>query len=170
METHWKKSKLFDLFPDCSSAKVGLYFKVKVYALFLQTSAAFCHFKKQCDKGFNSAWKFSSNHLLSLLIFCTEGRRGAGDCQPCLFFLLQGTQTSICTQTNRQLVFSVQLNVHDFGCRRKLVVTRWNPCIDTGTCEYIKSTQKIVFFSQWQSNDMFWVLISCQRTRLRRFQ
>lgn len=64
-----KKSKLFDLFPDCSSAKVGLYFKVKVYALFLQTSAAFCHFKKQCDKGFNSAWKFSSNHLLSLLIF-----------------------------------------------------------------------------------------------------
>lgn len=41
-----KKSQLLDLFPDCSSAKVGLYFKVKLYALFLQTSAAFCHFKK----------------------------------------------------------------------------------------------------------------------------
>lgn len=63
MYTHYKKSKLFDLFPDCSSAKVGLYFKVKVYALFLSTSAAFCHFKKHI---------LLQSSFLSLLIFALK--------------------------------------------------------------------------------------------------
>lgn len=62
----------------------------------------FATLKSTCDKGLNSAWKFSSNHLLLLLILHSRSQRCWWLSVLFIFFCLQGTQTSICTQTNRQ--------------------------------------------------------------------
>lgn len=155
METHWKKVNSLIYSQTAALQRLVCTSKSRFMPCFCRPLQLFATLKSNVIKA-STQPENSPLIIFYRCLFCTEGRRGAGDCRQLYLFF--------CCRGHKQ----VQLNVHDFGCRRKLVVTRWNPCRHRNMWIYKVHTENC-FFSQWQSN-MFWVLISCQCTRLRCFQ